>query len=285
MITCPRCANPPEVGVLCAACAALLAADDGLMPDHLTSRPALAADGWLVDGFGVAHPVSAARTRIGRSQGSELIVLHGSVSRDHAEVARAGAGWQVRDLGSRNATRLDGRRVEGRAALDDLAIIRVGDVALLFVGRPAALTAPSGPEAATTHAADSGTFRVVLRGTAIELCALGSVDDGAGGALLHRATGTSGWAEISLPPLEFHLLRALCARAIEEGDAPQRSRGAVLTKALARVLPFQTRYANDENVRQVVRRLRTTLEGIGAAGVIETVPGRGYFVAWPVSLT
>ena len=57
------------------------------------------------------------------------------------------------------------------------------------------------------------------------------------------------------------------------------------TKNLVRALPFQTRFANDENVRGVVRRLRLTLDEIGAEGVVETVPGRGYFIAWPVTVT
>jgi hypothetical protein len=285
MPPCPRCANPAEVGVLCAPCTALLGPGEGLMPDHVTSLASVTAGAWLVDGFGRAHALAAARNRIGRRPGSEVVVLHASVSRDHAELVRAGATWQVRDLGSRNATRIDGRRVEGRAELDDGAVVRVGEVAFLFVARAAALTGLAVAEPATTHAAGSGGFRVVIRGGGLELCALGSVDDGAGGALLHRQVGAGEWSELSLPVLEFHLLRALCARALDEADAPQRSRGAVLTKTLARALPFQSRYPSDENVRQVVRRLRTTLEGIGAGGLIETVPGRGYFVAWPVSVS
>jgi FHA domain/Transcriptional regulatory protein, C terminal len=232
----------------------------------------------------VAHPVAAARTRIGRRPGSELVVLHASVSRDHAVLARAGAGWQIRDLGSRNATRIDGRKAEGRATVADGAIVRIGDVGLVFVARAAALAVKSVIEPAMTGSARNGTFRVVLRGPAVELCALGGTDETAGGALLHRAAGASVWTELNLAPLEFQLLRTLCARALEAAPS-HRSGGAVLTKVLARALPFQSRFANDENVRQVVRRLRTTLEEIGATDVIETVPGRGYFVAWPVSAT
>lgn len=283
--TCPRCENPPEVGALCAACAALLTPVDGLMPDHVTSITSAAAEGWLVDGFGAAHPV-VARTRIGRRIGSQLAVLHGSVSRDHAEIVKSGGDWQIRDVGSRNATRVDGRRVEGRATLDDLAVVRIGDIAFLFVARKdafAVASAAAGAQA-TTFAARSGTFRVILRGSDRELCALGSLDDGAGGALLHRAIGGNAWTELSLPPLEFHLLRALCARALDDPEGPQRTRGAVLTKTLVRGLPFQTRFANEENVRQVVRRLRTTLEEIGANDVIVTVPGRGYYIGWQVTL-
>ena len=207
------------------------------------------------------------------------MVLHASVSRDHAELARGSTGWQLRDLGSRNGTRLDGRRVDGRAAVADGAIVRVGDVLLRFVAEPAAVTAAAAAEPATTVAADAGAFRVVVRGPAVELCVLGSVDGG--GALLHRPLDGA-WAELSLPPLEFHLLRTLCTSALAAGDQPLHSRGAVLTRTLAKALPFQSRFANDENVRQLVRRVRATLDAVGAAGVIETVPGRGYFIGWTV---
>lgn len=277
---CPRCGAEPEVGVLCRSCAAALPACDGLLPDHVSSPATTEADAWLIDGFGTPHAVAPGRTRVGRRPGSELVILHGSVSRDHAELARGGGGWAVRDLGSRNGTRLDGRRVEGRGAVADLEIVTFGEVALLFVGRALPLR-PRG-ELATTHAA-SVSFRVVMRGEALELCVLGSTgDDTAGGALLHRAVGSATWAELSLPPLEFQLLRALCARALADADSPARTRGCLPTKQLARELPFQSRYANEENVRQVVRRLRGTLDEIGAAGLIEAVPGRGYYVTWPV---
>ncbi len=285
MGSCPRCDDAAEVGVLCARCAQPLAPCDGLMPDHLRSIATTHADAWLVDGFGAPHPVARARARIGRRPGSELVILHRSVSRDHAELARVADAWQLRDLGSRNWTRVDGHRVQGRGPLDEVAVVRIGEVALLFIGRP--LTMPGGGERAlvTTHAAVTG-FRAIVRGATLELCVLGGGgEDAAGGALLHRAAGSTSWAELSLPPLEFQLLRTLCARALDEADSPSRSRGCVPTKQLARDLPFQSRYANEENVRQVVRRLRATLDGVGAGELIASAPGRGYFVSWPVAPT
>ena len=266
--------------MLCRACAELVAPTDDLLSDHVTSRAGLVAAAWLIDGFGTPHPVSGTRSRIGRLPGSELMILHGSVSRDHLELSRTATGWQVRDVGSLNATRVDGQRIEGRAPLVDGAVLHVGDVRLLFIERPTAVTAAA-PEPATTRAAGAG-FRATLRGPTRELCVLGGEDADVGGTLLHRPTGAATWSELSLPPLEYHLLRTLCGAAMAARDAPQRSRGAVVTKTLVRALPFQTRFANDENVRGVVRRLRLTLDEIGAEGVVETVPGRGYFIAWPV---
>ena len=281
--SCPRDAQPQEVGVLCQACAALITPTDTLLSDHVQSPEGLTAAAWLIDGFGTPHPVSEKLQRIGREPGSELKILHGSVSKKHGEIVRTSTGWQVRDVGSKNGIRVDGRTVEGRAPLTDGAVVHVGDVALLFVDRPTALTRAT-PAVATTRSSAAG-FRAILRGPTVELCVLGGEAMDVGGTLLHRAPGGTAWGELALPALEYHLLRTLCTAALAARDSPQRSRGAVVTKSLAKALPFQSRYANDENVRQVVRRLRLTLDEIGAEGVVETVPGRGYFVAWPVTVS
>jgi hypothetical protein len=285
--SCPICQEEPAVGVLCAACAARVPPAQALIPDHVSSTaPRDGAAAWLVDGFGAAHALAAGRTLVGRRPPATLLLLSASVSREHGELS-SHDGWQVRDLGSRNGTYVDGQRVKARAPLADRAVIRFGDVALLFVERAIAMPPMELRSVATGHAADSGTFRVTLCGEARELCLVGARGDdvAVGGALLHRAPLDPQWREISLPPLEFQLLRALAAAAIEEADSPSRARGCVPTRQLARDLPFQSRYANEENVRQVVRRLRATLADIDAGDLVEAQPGRGYYLSWPVRTT
>jgi DNA-binding winged helix-turn-helix (wHTH) protein len=61
-------------------------------------------------------------------------------------------------------------------------------------------------------------------------------------------------------------------------------RGCVPTKLLARDLPFQSKYANEENVRQVVRRLRAVLGEVGVDSVLAVAPGRGYYLSCAVSV-
>src|SRR5207237_9554145 len=97
-----------------------------------------------------------------------------------------------------------------------------------------------------------------------------------GGGLLSRTTGGDSWTERSLAPLEYQLMRALCARATEEAASPSSVRGGVQTKQAAGDLPFQSKYANEENVRQVVRRLRAQLDELGIDGVLAVARGRGY---------
>jgi len=234
----------------------------------------------VVDGFGIAHAISA-KTSVGRNHEGELVVLASSVSREHAELRKNDQGWTIRDMGSRNGTFVDGTRAQGRVNLGERTMIKIGDVALWFLAE--VVHEPVAPPSMATASAGGGLVRFNITPGAIELCLVGTTDVGAGGALLSRAAGAPSWTERSLPPLEFQLLRALCARAAEEAESPSAVRGCVQTKQLARDLPFQSKYANEENVRQVVRRLRAALGEIGVETVLAVAPGRGYYLSCPVS--
>jgi hypothetical protein len=278
---CLCCGAGVEVGSLCRSCAQEVTPCEGLIPDHVRSTvDTTEAAAWVVDGFGAAHAV-AGKTAIGRSHDGELVVLASSVSREHAELRRTDAGWHVRDLGSRNGTFVDGTRAQGRVNLGQRTIIRVGDVALWFLAE--VIHEPAAPPSMATASAGGGLVRFNLTPGTVELCLVGTTDMGAGGALLSRAIGASSWTERSLAPLEFQLLRALCGRAADEADSPSVVRGCVQTKQLARDLPFQSKYANEENVRQVVRRLRAVLGELGVESVLAVAPGRGYYLSCPVS--
>lgn len=265
---------------MCRPCAQDVSPCEGLIPDHVRSTvPTTEASAWLVDGWGAAHAL-APRSALGRSHEGQIVLLASSVSRDHARIEAGDDGWIVRDLGSRNGTFVDGVRCQGRAPLPARALIKVGDVALWFLAEVAA--EPEPPPAMETVTA-GGLVRYQLAAGAVELCVVGAAEPASGGSLLVRADGGAAWAEHGLAPLEFQLMRAVCARAVEEASSPSVVRGCVATKQLARDLPFQSKYANEENVRQVVRRLRAVLAEIGADGVLAVAPGRGYYVACPVT--
>jgi hypothetical protein len=255
---------------------------EGLIPDHLRSNvDTTEAAAWVVDGFGAAHAI-APKSGIGRNHEGELVILASSVSREHAELKRTDAGWHVRDLGSRNGTFVDGTRAQGRVNLDERTLLKIGDVALWFLAE--VVHEPVPPPSMATASAGGGLVRFNIMPGPLELCLVGTTDLGAGGALLSRAPGAEAWTERSLAPLEFQLMRALCTRAAEEADSPSTVRGCVQTKQLARDLPFQSKYANEENVRQVVRRLRAVLGEIGVDSVLAVAPGRGYYLSCAVSV-
>jgi hypothetical protein len=279
---CLCCGSAADVGSLCRACALEVAPCEGLIPDHVRStvEPTDAA-AWAVDGFGSAHAI-APKTTIGRNHEGELVVLASSVSREHAELRRTDAGWHVRDLGSRNGTVVDGARASGRVVLQHRALLKIGDVALWFLAEP--IHEPVAASSIATASAGGGLVRFNVAPGKTELCLVGTTDATAGGSLLSRNAGGDGWTERALAPLEYQLMRALCARAVEETSSPSAVRGCVATKQLARDLPFQSKYANEENVRQVVRRLRAVLGEIGVEAALAVAPGRGYYLACPVSV-
>jgi hypothetical protein len=279
---CVCCGGAADVGSLCRTCALDVPVCEGLIADHVRSTvDTTEAVAWVVDGFGAAHAL-APKSGIGRTQEGELVVLASSVSREHAELTCKDGAWTVRDLGSRNGTFVDGARVQGRTALPQRSVLKVGDVAMWFLAD--VQHEPASPPSFATESAGGGLVRYNFAGSSVELCLVGTTDSAAGGALLSRKPGASTWNESMLSPLEYQLLRALCARAIEEADSPSNVRGCVATKQLANDLPFQSKYANEENVRQVVRRLRGALEELGVASVLAVAPGRGYYLACPVSV-
>jgi hypothetical protein len=290
---CASCGAASEIGALCLACASKVTPCDGLLPEHMSSKvEPSAAKAWLVDGFGGLYAIGMKAT-IGRNLKCEVVVLASSVSRDHAELARGESAWMVRDLGSRNGTFVDGVRIDGEVALSPQTLLKVGDVALWFLAKPLA-DPPPRPEVATAgvdpvrrsqlamgptvNGRRSALVRYQFEYRGRELCIVAGDDATAGGALLWRMANTESWSERRLARLEFQLLRALCIRAHVEAASPSSIRGCMSSKQLLRELLFQSKFANQENVRQVVLRVRTALADVGADGVLAIAPGRGYYL-------
>jgi hypothetical protein len=104
------------------------------------------------DGAAVVRtPMPGEALRIGRSADCGLRLDHPSVSRAHAELADAGDGWCLRDLGSKNGTFVDGARV-GEARLERACWLRFGDVHCEFALLDAAQAAAQAERAQTLRA-------------------------------------------------------------------------------------------------------------------------------------
>ena len=91
-------------------------------------------------------PVPTGETIVGRAEEANLRLRHGSVSRRHARLVRAGETVTVHDLGSHNGVTVNGVRVVAARALVTGDVLAVGQVALVFRGPNAApATGSPGP--------------------------------------------------------------------------------------------------------------------------------------------
>ena len=69
-------------------------------------------------------------TKLGRASGNGVQLLDGTVSKEHAEFALANDRWTVRDLGSRNGTRVNGRDAQAPIPVTAGDRVEVGHVLL-----------------------------------------------------------------------------------------------------------------------------------------------------------
>jgi ABC-type multidrug transport system ATPase subunit/pSer/pThr/pTyr-binding forkhead associated (FHA) protein len=99
---------------------------------------------------------------LGRDPGADIQVDEQVVSRRHAELRRAGTGWEIVDLGSMNGLAVNGQRFQQKVLLDGEAIRIASSVTLTYRSPPSAfapvvpaVAAPSvagpGPAAASPH--------------------------------------------------------------------------------------------------------------------------------------
>src|SRR3712207_4581986 len=66
---------------------------------------------------------------IGREQ-ADLALEDAEISRRHARVRAVPGGLEIEDLGSRNGTRVDGRRIDAPTQLGDGATVKLGQTTL-----------------------------------------------------------------------------------------------------------------------------------------------------------
>lgn len=82
-------------------------------------------------------PLVHGDTVIGRDPEAHVCIDEPSVSRRHAAILTSAEGAVLRDLGSRNGTFVNGRRIDAPTPLVNGAVVSIGPVALLFAARAA----------------------------------------------------------------------------------------------------------------------------------------------------
>ncbi|WP_368496360.1 FHA domain-containing protein [Herbiconiux sp. A18JL235] len=116
--------------------AQLAALEGGVSSEELESIAALPSGSALLivrrgPNAGARFLLDTAVTTVGRHPNADIFLDDVTVSRRHAEFARHGHSFVVRDLGSLNGTYVGGVRVE-EALLDDGAEVQIGKFRLTF---------------------------------------------------------------------------------------------------------------------------------------------------------
>lgn len=239
---------------------------------HVTSRAA------LVDRWGRLHRI-AATTQIGRvATDASLCVLTPTVSRRHALLMLDDDGaWHTRDLGSSNGTFIDDERVTGEAVLRDRARLRLGRLSFYFIADATGLNVPASARAISRTIrppSDGETSRSTLEYEAQaskEVAFEFEEPTGGGGAVLRV-----GEKRVQLTIAQKDLILVLIRRMLDEHDADEEVRGYVPIEDLLARISLDSHDAAEDNVRQLVRRVRRSLEKAGIGELIESRPGRGY---------
>ncbi len=103
-------------------------------------------------------PLDRDRIRMGRSSDNDISFPSDmSLSRHHLVLERAADGWYVEDLGAKNRTTINGRRIEGKTRLAAGDRISAGQVVVVFGGTKT----PTGP-VEFTAGGDEGPLRATV---------------------------------------------------------------------------------------------------------------------------
>ena len=146
------------------------------------------------------YPLTAGVTTIGRSSDNDVVVPDDPVSRRHAQIRWDGARFVLEDLGSRNGTFVNGRRLDGPHVLrhgDQLVV--PGRTFLVDLAEETSAWQPETPAARGVHV-DTATAEVWVDGrpvgvTAKEFLALTLLSGKAGGLVGKEELATAVWPE------------------------------------------------------------------------------------------
>jgi hypothetical protein len=153
-VYCPECGfQNPEAANYCSRCGSLLVPETGsetTMTFDVDDEGGAEEGESLLESLGITGPAlvvrsgggiagqpfqpTGPRTLIGRSPECDIFLDDVTVSRRHAEIAREGDVFTIRDLGSLNGTYVNRKRIESAELTDDDEV-QIGKYRLTFLQR------------------------------------------------------------------------------------------------------------------------------------------------------
>jgi len=274
-MSCAVCAVATATN-LCDECAAELDVPLPFVAEQILSTAIHPEQVALVDVWGRIHPIEAC-TLLGRRPRSRGIsMLHPSVSRDHAEIALEDGQWWLRDRASSNGTRRNEDPVT-RVALANGDRLAFGTVGFYFVHDDGKRVTLEADQLSSRTLRPDDASRVVRTDPAEQTNAglprfkLRMLEAPAGGGYLDAAG-----AMLQLSVTQYAMLAMLVARMRDEATIASMVRGFVPSGQLIADLPWDAVDPNENQLKQLVRRLRRALDSIRLGTLIESRRGLGY---------
>lgn len=274
-MSCAVCASGTATN-LCDECAAELDVPLPFVAEQILSAAVHPEPVVLVDVWGRVHPVET-RTHIGRTPRPRgIALLHASVSRDHAELVFDGGSWLLRDLGSSNGTRRNAEAVT-TVTLESGDRLSFGPIGMYFVRDDGKRIELDAEQLASRTLRPDDASRVVQSDPSehtqagLPRLALKLIEAPSGGGYLEAAG-----SRLQLSVTQYAMLAMLSSRMREESEVASLVRGFVPSGQLIADLPWDAVEPNENNVKQLVRRLRRSLDSIRLGTLIESRRGFGY---------
>jgi hypothetical protein len=272
-VNCLVCHEPRElVGGACTECLDAIRPKIAVTPEQVALRNsgATSMTSLLLDPWGRVRPLER-RTVIGRAlDGPGLLILDTTVSRRHAAIELRDNAWYVEDFESANGTFVEGERIRGRTELRDGERVRFGEVTFFFLD----------PVAAPPNIDTSSLQGFTVRGAPLsDAAGAGATSPSQITIELREPSGGGGGIavidgkHVGLTLPQFELVALLYDRARVDTSA------FIHVNELAKTLSLDSAEPNEDNVRQLVRRLRRLLFKAGINGLIESRYGQGYRLA------
>lgn len=285
MRSCGNCDGDVTIEAnLCAECSDALSKPPGFCAEQLLSTALTPTDAALVDCWGRVHFIED-MTPIGRRPVARgMAILEASVSRNHAEISRDASGaWVLRDTGSSNGTKVNGHLIAEPTTLVGRCKLTFGAIGMYFSPDASALIAnkvvastvtirpedlDSAPEAQIDEPAapEETTFAGFPK---IETQFFQSASGGAG---LLDMNGK----RMQLTASQLELMEILVRQMQADLGLPMEVRGFVPSVRLVAEVSWDSPYPTDNHLKQLIRRVRRTLESAELGNLIESRRGFGY---------
>jgi hypothetical protein len=275
-MTCCICVRAEaRVGVLCDDCRDALVGPIPITREQIRSAKGPHADAALVDVWGGVYRLCP-DTTVGRALDPLLFsVYDSSISRTHARIAIGDTGWTIQDLASANGTYLGNEHATAALPLVNGSRIRMGFVNFYFVEDASKITLPTSLDEIGQTARPGPA--VSLESSELESAKPKEISfklaepSGGGGGVVEI-----GGIPVHLTLAQYELVSRLVARMVAASNDPMDQRGFISSDELAGVLSLESLRPDDDNVRQLVRRVRRALLKAGVGDVIESKYGLGY---------